>query len=88
MQKKSELIQNCKDLMSTIQESERDIQAELRGVYREGDEMIDNERKKYKNSSEERLQKVIKIIIIIIMMMIFHFIDYDLSSFLLKKLKN
>lgn len=59
MRQKADLIKTCKELMEIIQDTERDAQAELRGVYREGEEKIEAERRLFKQGHDERLQKVL-----------------------------
>jgi hypothetical protein len=58
MSAKSELIEKLKDLMEEIKQTELDIQADVRRIYREGDQAIEAEKKKFKLGYEDRLQKV------------------------------
>lgn len=41
-----------------MQDADQDYNAELRGAHRQGEELIDSERRKFKAGYEERLQKV------------------------------
>lgn len=43
--------------MEQIQDTDRDMQAEVRSVYREGEELIESERKLFKQGYDERLAK-------------------------------
>lgn len=58
MEEKQKLLQSCRDIVDSIKEVERDIQAEVRGLYRSHDEAMERERKIYRSTYEERLQKV------------------------------
>lgn len=57
MKEKADYIKSCKDLMEIIQDTDRDNQAEVRGIYREGEESIESERKVFKQGYDERLAK-------------------------------
>jgi hypothetical protein len=57
MKQKSDFIKSCKDLMEMIQEADRDMQADIRSVFREGEEIIESERRTFKQGYDERLAK-------------------------------
>jgi len=58
MSEKSDLIEKCKLLMEDIKQVELDTQAEVRRIYREGEQSIEAEKRRFKLGYEERLTKV------------------------------
>ena len=58
MAEKTDLLAKCKDLVEQVKEEERKTASELRQLYREVEQSLELDRKKFKDGYEERLQKV------------------------------
>lgn len=59
MQQKSDLVGRCHELVDAVKEQERDLSAEVRSVYKDAEQVIENEKKSFRAGYDDRLQKVL-----------------------------
>lgn len=58
MQQKSDMVNRCQELLDAVKEQERELSAEVRSVYKDAEQIIENEKKTFRAGYEDRLQKV------------------------------
>lgn len=58
MEEKEKLLEQCKSLVEAIKENDRNLATEARALHRQAEDQLEQERKSFKSSFEERQQKV------------------------------
>lgn len=52
------MVARCQELLDAVKEQERELSAEVRSVYKDAEQVIENEKRTFRAGYEDRLQKV------------------------------